>query len=58
MIGKSGDRFSEKVMLKKDDDLAEYLSTFQPRQTALEFGERYFSVDDRSETGRHPSAFC
>src|SRR3984885_10191413 len=38
---------------KQDDDLAKNLPAFEPRQAALEFGERHFGVDHRIHPRRH-----
>src|SRR6476646_8483768 len=38
---------------KRDDDLTEHLPAFEPRQPALELGERNLGVDHRQEAVRH-----
>src|SRR6516164_3498060 len=38
---------------KGDDDLSEHLPAFDPRQPALEVGERNLGVDHRQQTVRH-----
>src|SRR5262245_28917072 len=38
---------------KRDDDFSEYLPALEPRQPALELGERDLGVDHRREPARH-----
>src|SRR5215475_6082697 len=38
---------------KRDDDLSEHLSAFEPRQSALEVGERNLGVDHRQQAVCH-----
>ncbi len=39
--------------LERHDDLAEHLAAFEPRQPALEIGERHFGVDHGCKARRH-----